>query len=63
MAIGAFSTDKSSFINVLFGEEIAMVGALLTTAAITKLSYVMKKLQYPSFTLLFHLKCFHRSVN
>ena len=39
MIMGAFSTGKSSFINALLGEEITAVGALPTTAIITKLSY------------------------
>ena len=39
MVMGSFSTDKSSFINALVGEEIAAVEAKPTTAVVTKLCY------------------------
>lgn len=39
MIIGSFSTGKSTFLNSLFGKEIADMGALPTTAITTKLSY------------------------
>lgn len=39
MIVGSFSTGKSTFLNALFGEAIAKVGALPTTAITTKLSY------------------------
>lgn len=39
MVMGAFSTGKSSFINALLGESVTAVGALPTTAVITKLVY------------------------
>lgn len=39
MVMGAFSTGKSSFINALLGEELTVVGALPTTAVISKLVY------------------------
>ncbi|WP_295789713.1 dynamin family protein [uncultured Veillonella sp.] len=39
MVMGAFSTGKSSFINALLGENLTVVGALPTTAVITKLVY------------------------
>ena len=39
MVMGAFSTGKSSFINALLGENVTAVGALPTTAVITKLVY------------------------
>ena len=50
MIVGSFSTGKSTFLNALFGESIAKVGALPTTAITTKLSYG------PEDTLLVHLK-------
>lgn len=37
--MGEFSTGKSTFINAIVGKEIAAVGALPTTAVITKLCY------------------------
>lgn len=39
MIAGAFSTGKSSLINALFGQELAAVGALPTTAVISKFVY------------------------
>ena len=39
MVMGAFSTGKSSFINAFLGETVTAVGALPTTAVITKLMY------------------------
>ncbi len=39
MVMGSFSTGKSSFINALLGESVTAVGALPTTAVITKLVY------------------------
>lgn len=39
MVMGEFSTGKSTFINALVGENIAVVDARPTTAVITKLSY------------------------
>ena len=39
MVMGSFSTGKSSFINALLGEDVTAVGALPTTAIITKLSH------------------------
>ncbi|KHM52697.1 hypothetical protein NZ47_03275 [Anaerovibrio lipolyticus] len=39
MVMGEFSTGKSTFINALVGKQIAVVGALPTTAVITKLCY------------------------
>lgn len=39
MIMGEFSTGKSTFINALVGKQIAVVGALPTTAVITKLCY------------------------
>ena len=42
MIMGAFSTGKSSFINAIIGEKLAIVGALPTTAVITKICYGKK---------------------
>jgi len=39
MMMGEFSTGKSTFINALLGEAVTVVGALPTTAVITKLVY------------------------
>ena len=39
LIMGEFSTGKSTFINAIVGKEIAAVGALPTTAVITKLCY------------------------
>lgn len=39
MIVGSFSTGKSTFLNALFGADIATVGALPTTAVTTKISY------------------------
>lgn len=39
LIMGEFSTGKSTFINASVGKEIAAVGALPTTAVITKLCY------------------------
>lgn len=39
MVMGSFSTGKSSFINALLGQELTVVGALPTTAVITKIVY------------------------
>ncbi len=39
MVMGAFSTGKSSFINALMGANLTVVGALPTTAVISKLVY------------------------
>lgn len=50
MIVGSFSTGKSTFLNALFGESIAKVGALPTTAITTKLSYG------PEDTLLVYFK-------
>ncbi len=39
MVMGDFSTGKSTFINAIMGEEVAIVDATPTTAVITKLCY------------------------
>ena len=43
MVMGAFSTGKSSFINAIMGEELAIVGALPTTAVVTKICFGEKE--------------------